>query len=490
MPHLLLLIVAAMILPAASQTAAAPPKPPEMKAVSEATREKDPEKRFGLLAQVLKQYPDMRDVTSPPPAQLLAAAAVKAWPKDRQRLVSAIDELAGRIKSSLAARVYAGLAIELNKANLYPDLALAYATKAIKGGENAAYATLGDIELKAGRTRRAESAFRKALRADPTRVASAKSLAAIYEKKARSQRVLTYQAQAFLARPVADNRKVFGDAWKKAHGGTMDGADAYLDALYRKAFPPPVHVARSRSGPARAGRTVMVEVYTGAGCGPCVSADLAFDAVMERHPRQEVVVAMFHEHIPRPDPMTNSDTQARWKFIQGRGVPTYIIDGSLDSGGGPRSQTGSAYNKIEPKIEKRLATPAGAELALRASRDGRFVKASATVSRISKPSGELKLNLALVERLVRYSGENGIRFHPMVVRDLEAFEVKEGGAIEHSFDVDKVEASLNKTRFGEYLDTVDAGNLAVVAFVEDQKSREVLQAAWFDLASSKDRRRK
>jgi hypothetical protein len=37
---------------------------------------------------------------------------------------------------------------------------------------------------------------------------------------------------------------------------------------------------------------------------------------------------------------------------------------------------------------------------------------------------------------------------------------------------------------------VDAGNLAVVAFVEDQKSREVLQAAWFDLASSKDRRRK
>jgi tetratricopeptide (TPR) repeat protein len=496
MPHLRLLIAAALILPAAAQT------PPEAKAYSEAAREKDPEKKVALLDQLLKQYPDARVARNA--LGQLAAAAVQAWPKDRQRLVALIDKQAGLAKSGNAAALFAAFASELSRANLYPDLALLNAKKAVKLGERAAYETLGDVELKAGRTGRAEAAFRKALRLDPTRVNSAKSLAVIYEKKAQSQRALTCLAHAFLARPVADNRKAFGEAWKKAHGGTMDGADVYLDALYRKVFPPPVRVARSRRP---AARTVMVEVHTGAGCPPCVSADLAFDAVMERHSRQEVVVAMFHQHIPRPDPLTNPDTQARWKAIEGRGVPTYIIDGSRDGGGGSRSQTGSAYNRIEPKIEKRLATPAGAALALRASRDGKLVKAAATVSRISKPSDDLKLSLALVEKQVRYSGENGIRFHPMVVRDLEAFDVKEGGAVEHSFDVDKVEAALKahidafekkdgrhnpdgKFRFAEYRHAVDAGNLAVVAFVEDRKSKEVLQAAYFDLTPSPGKRGK
>ena len=58
----------------------------------------------------------------------------------------------------------------------------------------------------------------------------------------------------------------------------------------------------------RSDRLVLAEVFTGAGCPPCVGADLAFDAAMERYSPKDVAVVMYHEHVPRPDPMTNPDT--------------------------------------------------------------------------------------------------------------------------------------------------------------------------------------
>src|SRR5262249_44181810 len=61
-------------------------------------------------------------------------------------------------------------------------------------------------------------------------------------------------------------------------------------------------------------RVVLVELFTGAECPPCVAADLGFDALAKTYKPSEVLLLQYHEHIPGPDPLTNADTEARMKF--------------------------------------------------------------------------------------------------------------------------------------------------------------------------------
>ncbi len=81
---------------------------------------------------------------------------------------------------------------------------------------------------------------------------------------------------------------------------------------------------------------------------------------------------------------------------------------------------------------------------------------------------QMKVQIALVEERVRYTGENGVRFHPMVVRslarqdkDTQGFVLKPGQSltVRHTFDLDKVVAEakahlddfeVNNTRFGQF----------------------------------------
>ena len=50
---------------------------------------------------------------------------------------------------------------------------------------------------------------------------------------------------------------------------------------------------------------VLVELFTGAECPPCVAADLAFDALGKTYKPTDVVLLEYHLHIPGPDALTN-----------------------------------------------------------------------------------------------------------------------------------------------------------------------------------------
>jgi hypothetical protein len=231
-----------------------------------------------------------------------------------------------------------------------------------------------------------------------------------------------------------------------------------------------------------------------------VAADLAFDAFMERYTRKDLVVIMYHLHIPAPDPMTNPSTQARGKFYGVRGVPSYVLDGELKSGGGSRDMTQGFYDRVNPTIEQRLEAPAEARLALSASLEGTSAKVKVDVSEIKAGAADVKLQVALVEELLSYSGENGIRLHPMVVRSLAgpdaggfAVDPAKPATVEHSFDIagiggelkthlDDYEAKLPGGRkFRQKKDAIDSNNLSVVAFVQDQTTKKILQSAYVRL---------
>jgi hypothetical protein len=225
---------------------------------------------------------------------------------------------------------------------------------------------------------------------------------------------------------------------------------------------------------------------------------------MERYSRDEVAVLMYHQHIPGPDPMTNKATQKRYSFYTPRGVPTFVIDGKKDGGGGPRDSTRTFYNRVNPVIEKELEVAADANIKLDVLMEGSVLRVKVAVENVKGGEGPVKLQIALAEDLLRYSGENGIRFHPMVVRalagkDADGFVIEPAGpnVFYHNFDIsnivgeikthlDDFEANRNKDvtdpakkfAFAEKKHEIDSGKLSVVAFIQDEKTQKILQAVY------------
>jgi hypothetical protein len=194
--------------------------------------------------------------------------------------------------------------------------------------------------------------------------------------------------------------------------------------------------------------------------------------------------------------MTNPATQARAKVYGVTGVPSYAIDGDRTTGGGSREMTKGFYDRVRPTIEKRLNTAADADVKLDASLSAGTVKVSAKVDGVKSEAKKLRLQIALAEETLRYSGENGIRFHPMVVRAMAgemaggfAVEAGKGTSAEWSFDLAAITKELkvhldefeekrkdDKFAFAEKKHEIDATNLVVVAFVQDEDSKQILQS--------------
>ena len=85
-------------------------------------------------------------------------------------------------------------------------------------------------------------------------------------------------------------------------------------------------------------RVVLVEMFTGAECPPCVAADKAFDALGKTFKPSDVILLQYHLHIPGPDPLTNPDSISRSRFYKDAvdGTPSILMNGKPGpDGGGP-----------------------------------------------------------------------------------------------------------------------------------------------------------
>lgn len=267
--------------------------------------------------------------------------------------------------------------------------------------------------------------------------------------------------------------------------------EAEADALYQKKMPP--FKAEKFEGPKKkGGRTVLVELFTGAQCPPCVAADLAFDAVEKTYQPADVILLQYHLHIPGPDPLTNEDNEARSRYYEDEveGTPTVLFNGKLGAGGGggldDAKDKYKAYREvIEPQLEKGSAV----KIKAKAVRKGDKIDISAEASDLEMPGEKVRLRLALVEELVKYTGGNNLRFHHRVVRSLpggaEGVLLKDKtGKQEITVDLGHLKESLNKylNEFGKrraFPNTdrpMDLKNLYVVAFVQNDATKEVLQA--------------
>ncbi len=496
--------------PPAPRPAATPSMPSDRKAYTDALRVTDPQKKIEALEKYISDFPDSFGIGGA--QQQILATLVKNWPDQLDRIfaqakrtiASAQEQLKGTTYTTVVGTLLEG-GILLDKAEEFARTGLAWVeedqAKRLRQVRAPYLASLGRLYLKRGKTREAEKYLKESITANPQLLDALLGLAELSETKNDTATALSYYASASLTgRLRAEAREKFYDLYRKSHEGSLKGMEELLDLRYRNDFPNPVKVEHYSASPNRSERTVLAEVFTGAGCGPCVAADLAFDAYLERYPRKDVTVIMYHMHIPLPDPMTNPSTEARSKYYAVNGVPSYAIDGEKNSGGGSRDMTKDFYNRVTPTVEKRLTSAPEARLSLDAVGGAGSIKVKATVDQI-KGGSRIRLQIALVEEALRYSGENGVRFHPMVVRSLAGLETagfavdaSKPASIEWTFDLAKITQELKthlddfeatrkdeKFAFAQKKHEMDASTLSVVAFVQDDETKKVLQASFLKL---------
>jgi len=358
-------------------------------------------------------------------------------------------------------------------------------------------AVLGRLELKLGHEAKGQKLLEDSYAGNPNNGAVLSELGVLAAKSGDEQKAFEYLVPAKLSgRATKEAGAAFEDIYKKRHIGSADGMEAMLDAEYHKRYPNPVKVEPYKPTEKRSDRVILAEVFTGSGCPPCAGADIAFDAAMERYPHKDFAVLMYHQHIPRPDPMTTVETQARAKAYDVNGVPTFVIDGKKASGGGGRDYAQRVYDRFNKDVEKDLESPAEAHITIGASLGEKTVRVNARVVGVNSESKDLKVQMVLVEKELRFNGENGIRFHPMVVRSIQGFDLV-GEGYQHSFDLDEISKAIKdhlddyeakghrgeSFQFAEKKYQIDRNDLAVVVFVQDDKTKHVLQAAYVDLSA-------
>jgi hypothetical protein len=303
---------------------------------------------------------------------------------------------------------------------------------------------------------------------------------------ARTVAVLRALTAALHKAGKADDAKPFAERLAKLN--------KQLDEEFEKdaiPFKPEKFAGRKGKGD----RVAVVELFTGAQCPPCVSADIAFDAALKSYAPTEVVFLQYHLHIPGPDPLTNADAEARAKYYGGqvRGTPTAFVDGKVTEGLGGFKQHGEErYKTLSKLINEAVETDPNAGLKLSATRKGDKIDIKADVSGLKKTGDKVRLRLVLVEEVAGYAGNNGQRLHHHVVRAFPGGV--DGMPLEKESATQNVTVNLGEVRktLGEYLTEKNKSfngywadddlkqafkELKVVALVQDDESKQILQAA-------------
>ena len=232
------------------------------------------------------------------------------------------------------------------------------------------------------------------------------------------------------------------------------------------------------------GKAVLLELFTGAQCGPCAAADVAVDALLEHYRPDEIAVVVWHLPIPAPEPMISAAARARAALYGVRGTPTLVLDGVHSVvGGGKADQAQAVFDRYDEPLRTSLQQAPTVQLAAECRRIGGRLRLTASAT------GELtdtRLHAVLVEPTLLFPGRNGILFHHQVARAMfseEAGQVLTAGKpIELELDTTQVELELDASvaaveKAGEPFTvrpTALSEELGVVVFVV--RGKQVLQA--------------
>jgi len=213
---------------------------------------------------------------------------------------------------------------------------------------------------------------------------------------------------------------------------------------------------------------VLAEIGTGTWCQYCPGAAMGADELIENG--WDVAVIEYHDG----DTYETTESAARILFYNITGFPTAFFDGVISHVGG--SNTVSMYSTYVPSVETRLAKVSLFELGVQAEYLG-GTNFNLTVSANNiypYPGDNVVLQVVCTESgiMENWQGQNHLNF---VCRDMlpnqSGTAVNFSGQPNQTFDF-----QLNTS-------TWNMENCEVIAFIQDNDTKEVLQATRFDLGT-------
>ena len=273
-----------------------------------------------------------------------------------------------------------------------------------------------------------------------------------------------------------------------------------LDAEFEKtAVPFKPEEFKGRKG--KSSRVAVVELFTGAQCPPCVSADIAFDAASKAYKPADVVLLQYHLHIPGPDPLTNADSEKRQEYYGDAvgGTPAAFVNGKVtDALGGFKQHGKERFDTLKDLINGALEADDQASLKLSLDRKGDKINVSAEVKDLKKTGEKVRLRFVLIEDVVRYQGGNGQRLHHHVVRafpgGVDGFALKEATGKQAVTILlsdlaktlsDYLKASNEMNPFRDDERPLNLKHLKIIALIQNDENKEILQAVQIEVPEAK-----
>lgn len=230
-------------------------------------------------------------------------------------------------------------------------------------------------------------------------------------------------------------------------------------------------------------RVALIEELTSSTCPPCASLNSTFDPLLEslgvNQDGNNIAAVKYQMNWPSPgtDPSYNPDGLTRRTYYGTTGIPEVWLDGK------PMTQ-GTA-----DEINGAAAIPAFVDIDLNVTRTGMDVSVDATVTSYATWSGTYKLHIAAVEEMYAYPGSTTTQdeFHFAMRKMMpngsgnSLTSMTSGGTqtVSKSYTFEEtpgVNPTQNSYKLWESLDDV-----IIVAFVQNNDTKEVLQAAFVNV---------
>jgi len=221
---------------------------------------------------------------------------------------------------------------------------------------------------------------------------------------------------------------------------------------------------------ARSHKIVLLEEATNVYCRPCGLYNPGLQQMYATH-FGGLVSVRYHAWWPgSSDPMYQSNKNDNYKrivYYNVGDVPTYMIDGVY---------RGNPYNpaKVESEMYERLAHPSPVRIDIHYMQENDSVKTSVTLHALEALSADsLFLRIAIIERHVVYAfppGNNEETDFAAVMRKM--LPDAKGSFTGHMADGDSLELFFSLPLQMDW----NPDDLAVVAWLQDDQTREILQA--------------
>ncbi len=232
-------------------------------------------------------------------------------------------------------------------------------------------------------------------------------------------------------------------------------------------------------------RKVVSELFTATWCGYCPSAEKAhFQLYSEYAPDQLSSLSYYMACLEEgSDSLCNIYGQERASYYRATGTPVLILDGMLRKDGGIASQEESMIQEYRPMLEQRLHQRStlsmhGSALLDTDSKE-LFSRIRLSFLDIQPQLDDLRLFVALVEKKVYFTGKNRQEEHHQVVRWMDDVH----GTVLSSLPIMKENLGTIAYDSEQVLPFIieDTSQWEMVAWLQDQTNREILQSKTFSL---------